>query len=105
MSPQQRQNTTMRDMWEKKYNVQQKREEIAAKRQADHDAEVARKAVEDYALKYGTNPNTQAAHTSRHSFSPMRAGDDNKLPWENGLERRQARLQRALETETRARVN
>lgn len=105
LSPQQRQTTTMRDVWEKKYNVQAKRDEITTKRQADHDAEVGRKAVEEYALKYGTNPNTQAAHTSRHSFSPMRQGDDSKMPWDNEQERRQARRQRAFEIETRARVN
>lgn len=105
LSPQQRQNTTMKDVWEKKFNVQAKRDEMTAKRQADHDAEVARKAVEDYAIKYGTNPNTQGSHTSRNSFSPIRQTADGKMPWEDSIERRQSRLQRAFETQTRASVN
>lgn len=88
-----------------KFNWDGKRAEQAAKRQADHDAEVGRKAVEDYALKHGSNPNTQIANPSRMPLMPAKVQDGKiQQPWVR-LNATAERRQRAYENETRARVN
>lgn len=88
-----------------KFNWDSKRADQATKRQADHDAEVARKAVEDYALKHGSNPMTSAPNPSRMPLMPAKVQDGKiQQPWERPTATSERR-QRAYETETRARVN
>ena len=88
-----------------KFNWDGKRAEQEAKRRADHDAEVARKAVEEYALKHGTNPMTQVANPSRMPMMPSRINDGKPVqPWDRPMATAERR-QRAYETETRQRVN
>lgn len=86
-----------------KFNWAGKRAEQAAARQKTHDDEVGRKAVEEYALKHGTNPNTATPNPSRNPFIPMQ-GKEGKQPWERPTATTERR-QRAYENETRARVN
>ncbi len=88
-----------------KFNWSGKRAEQAAKRQADHDAEIARKAVEKYALEHGSNPMTSAPNPSRMPMMPTKVNDGKPVqPWERPMATAERR-QRAYETETRARVN
>jgi len=88
-----------------KFNWDGKRAEQEAKRRADHDAEVARKAVEEYALKHGANPMTQAANPSRMPMMPSKINDGKPVqPWDRPTATAERR-QRAYETETRTRVN
>lgn len=88
-----------------KFNWDGKRAEQEAKRRADHDAEVGRKAVEEWALKHGNNPMTSAPNPSRMPMMPART-DNGKIvqPWERATATAERR-QRAYENETKARVN
>lgn len=99
----QREQNSLKSIWEREYHVPEKRAEIQRKAQETHDAEVGRKAVEDYALKHGTNPNTATPNPSRNPFIPMQ-GKEGKQPWERPTATTERR-QRAFENETRARVN
>lgn len=87
----------------KKFDWDGKRREQDAKRQSEHDSEVGRKAVEEYALKHGANPMTNTPMPSRNPFVPMTAREG-KQPWDNP-NAKSDRLQRAYQTETKARVN
>ncbi len=88
-----------------KFNWDGKRAEQEAKRRADHDAEVARKAVEEYALKHGSNPMTSAPNPSRMPLMPTKVNDGKPVqPWDRPMATAERR-QRAYETETRSRVN
>jgi hypothetical protein len=88
-----------------KFNWDGKRAEQAAKRQADHDAEISRKAVEEYALKHGTNPMTATPNPSRMPLMPTKVNDGKPVqPWDRPMATAERR-QRAYEAETRARTN
>ncbi len=88
-----------------KFNWDGRRAEQAAARQKAHDDEIARKAVEDYAVKHGNNPMTAIPNPSRMPMMPAKV-DNGKIihPWERPLAKTE-RLQRAYQTETKARVN
>ena len=87
--------------------------DFAGKRAAARDA--ATKAAEEAIRKderakvvseYG-NPNTRPGMPSNQPFIPQRAGEGaGKMPWEvPAAERRNNRIQRALETQARSTVN
>ena len=89
---------------DEKFNWAGKRAEQATARQTAHDTEVARKAVEEYALKNGSNPMTQRANPSRMPLMPSKINDGKPVqPWERPGATSERR-QRAYETETKARV-
>lgn len=89
---------------EEKFNWSGKRAEAQQKIQQEHDAKVAREAVEKYAIEHGANPLTARPQASRDPIIPRtKVGD--KQVWEiPTADRRSARLERAYQNEAKARV-
>lgn len=78
---------TLRDYWENKYNVEQRRTEVANKEREDHERKIAEEAVAKYKETQG-NPFTRAPEASRNPFTRKgiapSQGADGKQPWEVG---------------------
>lgn len=114
MTPQQRENTSIRDVWERKYNVQAKRQEIETKRQADHDEQVRKEAIQKYIMDNpnaaNPNPMLQGPRLSNNPFLPRtqagQGGEAPKQPWERGTSQQLAteRRQRAMQSELKSMV-
>jgi hypothetical protein len=102
-----RQTTSMRDLWERKYNVPAKRAEIDARRQSDHDAAVSKQAVEKYIMdnpQLHSQPMMQGPRLSNSPFLP-KPSEAAKQPWEKtAQERRSARVERATQNELKLRI-
>lgn len=82
--------TKARDVWEKKYNVEAKRTEIAAAAQKAHDDKVAKDAVDKYIQDNGSrqgNENTRGMRTSTHpEYIPKdTSGKPDKMAWTDPL--------------------
>ena len=94
----------------KKFDFDAKRAEIEAKRQAEHDALVAKEAVSKYVIENGANPNTRTPGPSRNPFIPRPQGTSPaggaKQPWEvPAQERKNARQERAMTRLATERLN
>ena len=75
---------TLKNAWEQKHNVAEKRAEQTAAAQRKHDDEITAKAVKEYAEKNGSNPNLRTGRPSR--FSTYKASDaqqGEKKPWQS----------------------
>jgi hypothetical protein len=70
-----------------KFNFRGKREEMATKRQQEHDDAIAKAATEkanlEWAQRMGSNPNLRPAIASQQPFIPAKPSDG-KQPWERG---------------------
>lgn len=77
---------TLRDYWEKEYNVAARRTELQQKQQEDHDRKIADEAVRKYQSEH-LNPMTRVPESSRSPFvrKAVQGGTrDGKQPWERG---------------------
>lgn len=93
------------DYIETKFNWAGKRQEAEQKRQADHDARVAREAVEKYAVDHGANPLAARPQISREPLIPRTKPGDKPVWQIPASERRNARLERAYASEAKERLN
>lgn len=83
---------TLRDYWEREFQVETKRNEITAKERQDHDQRVADEAVAKFRSEQG-NPMTRTYAGSRSPFikAPLAgaaAGADGAYPWNNNPQQR-----------------
>lgn len=74
-------NFSLKQAWETKHNVEQKRTEIKAADQKKHDDEIRAAAIKEEREKHGANPNVRSGVPSR--FSNYKASDatGDKEPW------------------------
>jgi hypothetical protein len=72
---------TLKQAWETKHNVQQKRDEIAKAEQQKHDDQIRAEERKKFAEAGGANPNMRSGQPSR--FSSYKPSDANggKEPW------------------------
>ena len=93
-----------------KFDFAGKRQAIEAKRQEEHDAQVAKEAVSKYVTENGANPNTRTPGPSRSPFIPRPQGTSPaggaKQPWEvPAQERKNSRQERAMTRQATERLN
>ena len=93
-----------------KFDFAGKRQAIEAKRQEEHDAQVAKEAVSKYVTENGANPNTRTPGPSRSPFIPRPQGTSPaggaKQPWEvPAQERKGSRQERAMTRLATERLN
>lgn len=70
----------VREVWEQKYNVSGKRQEIEAKAKADYEAKIRSEERQKVLSEVG-NPETRPLMPSRNPFTSKPVGDANAAPW------------------------
>lgn len=83
-------NTTLENVWLQKYNVQAKRDELAAKAKTDEENRIRADERAKMASEYG-NPNTRPPVASHSPFTRDRgaAGEEKNQPWRKSPEQAQ----------------
>lgn len=95
---------TLRDYWQKEYNVDKRREELSAKEQQDHEAKI-RADERAKVTQEMMNPHTRPMEASRNPFVRQRkieggVKEGDKQPWEQGTVE-QRRSQRVVKFGTK----
>jgi hypothetical protein len=83
-------------IWEEKYKVQAKRDEIAAAKQAEHDKRIADEAVRKYASEHNM-PFTAPGQVSKAPLFTPKSADDAHQPWKGAKDRKAERRQTMME--------
>jgi hypothetical protein len=91
-----KQKKNVQEIWAAKYKVDDKRKEIAAKRQADHDREVAESAVRKYLSEHGQPFTRPPIASLAPRFTPS-SPDDARHPWKGSRERKEERRGKLME--------
>lgn len=95
---------TIQGMWEAQYNVQAKRDEIAAAQKLAAENAIREDERSKLAAQYG-NPNVREMMPSINPFMPQPAEGEFKQPWEGGrtvIQAKNLRLERAMQTQMKA---
>lgn len=91
------QRKSVHQLWEEKFKVGAKREEIEAKRKADYEAKIRADERSKTISEIG-NPMTRPPSTSNNPFVVKRGDSQGKQPWEsNPNERAASRVNHALQ--------
>lgn len=83
-------------IWEEKYKVQAKRDEIAAAKQAEHDKRIADEAIRKYASEHNM-PFTAPGQVSKAPLFSPKSSDDMHQPWKGAKDRKAERRQTMID--------
>lgn len=84
------------DVWQTKYKVQERRDEIKRKVQEDHDRQVGEEAVRKYASDHG-QPFTAPGRPSVASHFTPTSSDEARHPWKGAADRKRDRAQKLMQ--------